>query len=236
MKTKNTKILIALCAGLTCLGRALAQDHHEVDRAHRWEFFLLGQYWTAEDNTVPNVTLPQDHSISVIPPATADVNFKFEGEFMYGFGFAYNFSDKLATRFEFTFGQPKYELEWNGSKVTGRAWVTTGKWNLEYNLLKRPLTPFISAGIGYSYIDTGIPSGPPEYWVWWDYFWGPIVTVSQPTVTEWSFNYNAAAGLRWDISDVSVVRLAVTSNWIDMDSAAGTEQTIETTLSYSWKW
>jgi hypothetical protein len=62
------------------------------------------------------------------------------------------------------------------------------------------------------------------------------VTVTQPTFDAWCFTYNANIGLRWDLSDTSVVRLAVAGNWVDMDSAAGSTQTIETSLTYSWKW
>ncbi len=104
MKIKNTRTLIALLAGLTLLSPAFAQDH-EVDRAGRSEFYLLGQWWTAEANTVPNVTLPV--SINPLVMGTGDLHFKFDDTFMYGFGFAYNFNDKFATLFEFTFGQPE---------------------------------------------------------------------------------------------------------------------------------
>jgi opacity protein-like surface antigen len=230
MKSKNTKLLIATLASLVCFARASAQPH-EIYRAGSSEFYLLGQNWSADDKTVPNVTIGTGPFA-----ATGDLKFKFDSEFMYGFGLAYDFTDRVSSRLEFTFGQPRYEMEFNGSKLSGKSWLTTGKWNVDYNLLKRPLTPFVSAGIGYLYIDTGIPSGPPEYFVWWDYYWGPIVTVSQPTVSEWCFTYNVAAGLRWDLSDTGVVRLSVASNWVDMNNVSSTEQTIETTLSYSWKW
>ncbi len=234
MKLKNIRSLFALAAGLTSLVGAFAQSP-EADRHGRAEFYLLGQYWTTDDVTVPNVTLPP-FPIPGLPPATADMNFKMEGTFMYGLGFAYNFTDKVDTRLEFAFGRPNYELKWNNLTAHGESFVSTGKWNFDYNLLKRPLTPFVGAGIGYFYIDTGIPSGPPEYWIWWDYWWGPVVTVDQPTYSNWYFTYNAVAGLRWDINDYSVVRLSVTANWLDMGGHIGTQQTIETTLGYSWKW
>jgi len=233
MNIKIRKTLLAGVAGFTA-ACAFAQDA-VADRAGRWEFYLLGQYWTAEDSTVEDVTLPKI-PLGILQPATADVNFSMDDTFMYGFGFAYNFSDRLNTRFEFAFGEPDFDLSWNGRHARGQSFVHTGKASLEYNLLKRPLTPFIGAGLGYFYIDTGIPSGPPEYWVWWDYWWGPVVTVSQPTVTEWYLTYNASIGLRWDINDRSVLRGAVTGNWVDVDHAGGTTQTIEFTLGYSWKW
>jgi hypothetical protein len=234
MKTRTLRILLAWAAGLTGVACAFAQNP-VANRAGHWEFYLFGQYWTAEDGTIPDVTLPS-FPPNPTPTATSDINFSFDDTFMYGFGFAYNFSNKLATRFEFGFGYPNYEMKWNGGKLSGEAWVQTGKVNVEYNFFDRPLTPFVSAGLGYLYIDTGIPSGPPEFWYWWDYYWGPIVTVSQPTVTEWCLTYNAAIGLRWDISDRAAVRAAVAGNWVEIDNAAGTMQTIEFTLGYSWKW
>jgi len=236
MKPRILASSLALAAGLLAAPGLSAQSGHTItaDRAGRWEFFLIAQYWTAEDGTIPDVTLP---SVPPDPtPTTSDINFKFDDTFMYGFGFAYNISPNLATRFEFTFGQPEYEMSWNNGKLSGTSWVQTGKINLEYNFLKRPVTPFVSAGIGYFYIDTGIPSGPPEFWYWWDYYWGPIVTVTQPTVTEWAFSYNAAAGLRWDISDTSVLRASIAANWVDIDTQAGKVETVEASLTYSWKW
>jgi len=236
MKIRITASLLALTAGLFVAPALRAQSGHDLaDRTGRWEFYFFGQYWTADDGVIPNVSLPSLPP-NPTPVATSDIKFSFDDTFMYGFGFAYNFNEKLATRFEFGFGYPNYEMTWNGGKLSGQSWMQTGKVNFEYNFLDRPLTPFVSAGIGYLYIDTGIPSGPPEYWYWWDYYWGPVVTVTQPTVTEWCFTYNAAIGLRWDISHSSVVRVSLAGNWVDLKSGASTLQTIEGNLSYSWKW
>src|SRR6478609_7092162 len=238
MKLRTLTTSLAVLAGLAVAPDIVAQSGADsmaitspvANRAHHWEFYVIAQYWTAEDGTVKDVTLPTLPPTVTpgAPTATSDLNFKFDDSFMWGLGFAYNYSNKLATRFEFTFGEPDYEMGWNGGKLTGEAFIHTGKVNIEYNFFDRPLTPFVGAGIGYLYIDTGIPSGPPEFWYWWDYYWGPVVVATQPTFDAWCFTYNATIGLRWDLSDTSVVRLAVAGNWVDMDSASGTAQTIET--------
>jgi opacity protein-like surface antigen len=226
-------VLCALGATTAALGQS-----GSADRAGRWEFSLLAQYWTANDITLQDVTLPNP-PIGNIPTATSDLNYALDDEFFWGLGLAYNISDRFAVRSEFTFGNPSYEMTWNNSRITGKAYVHTGKVNLDVNLTTGdgPFTPFISAGVGYHYLDTGVPSGPPEFYYWWDYWWNvPVVAVSVPTFSETTFAYNATAGVRWDISPTAVVKLTVTQNWVDQSNRGGTLETLDTTLSFAWKW
>ncbi len=235
MKTKTTTIKLALLAGVLAAATGAAAQGTYIPRAHHSEFYLLLQYWTADNANIPNVTLPTGIGPGA-PVATSDINYKLKDTFFYGFGFAYNFTDYVAVRFEESFGWPDYDMTWNNARLSGQSFVNTGKLNVDINLMKGPITPFVSAGIGYFYIDTGVPSGPPEYFVWWDYWWGPVGVVTQPTFTETYFTYNAAVGVRWDLDPHQVVRLMVAGNWLDNSGKAGTIQTIETTISYSWKW
>jgi opacity protein-like surface antigen len=225
---------LVLCA----LGAATSALAQSADRAGKWEFSLLAQYWTANDITLEDVTLPNP-PIGNIPTATSDLNYSLDDEFFWGLGLTYNLSDRFAVRGEFTFGHPEYEMTWNNSRITGQAYVHTGKLNLDVNLLTGPgpITPFLSAGAGYTYLDTGVPSGPPEFYYWWDYWWNvPVVAVSVPTFSETTFSYNVTAGVRWDINSSSALKLTVTQNWIDQSNRGGTLETLETTLSYAWKW
>jgi opacity protein-like surface antigen len=226
------KVLCLFFAAL-CANQALAAGA-TTNRAHTTEMYLVITQWAADTVTIPNLTLPTQPG-PIPAPATSDLNFDFHNTVMFGFGGGYNFSDHLMLRGDFAFGSPDYEMKWNGARITGEAWINTGKVNLDFNLLKnRPFTPFISAGVGYMYIDTGIPSGPPSYSIWWDYYWGPVVVGTQPTHSDTFFTYNALIGIRWDIAENYVLRASYGTTWVD--ARRGTQETYEAALSFSWKY
>lgn len=204
----------------------------DAGRAGKVEFYMLGEYWTAEDSTLTDITLDIG-----IPPnqvtETGDLTMSFDDEFMWGFGMAYHLNSHFTVRGEFTFGTPDYEIEFNNLFGRAEAFTHAGKFNLDYNLIRGPITPFISGGIGYFFIDSGIPSGPTDYWCWWDYWWGYVCTGSTPTHTETWFTGNAAAGIRWDINEEFFLKVAGTVNWIATD--AEWIRAFEGTLIFGWK-
>jgi opacity protein-like surface antigen len=158
-----------------------------------------------------------------------------EDSAFWGLGFAYHINNHFAVRGEFSSGYPDYAASFNGSRLSGEAFVTEGRFNLDYHILPGPLTPYVSGGLGYFYVDTGIPSGPPGYTIWWDYWWGYTVTVSQPTYRETFFTLNAAAGLRWDINDDFFLKAEAGWEWIEVDNGADWLQSLRGTVSIGWK-
>ncbi len=99
----------------------------------------------------------------------------------------------------------------------------TASANLVYNFMDTPLTPYVSAGIGWTWIDTNIPNGPPNTWCWWDPWWGYVCSTSYPTETLNTFSYQAALGLRYTFdNDTTFMKLGWTSQWMDFDAASGT--------------
>ena len=243
MKSKRTIALgLSLLAvwGLAVPSRCAAQynpflieSRADNPRSQRGEFYLFGQYFHADPGTIHNVTLPTTPPPGPPVYATSDLKFDFEDDALWGFGLAYNINSHFAVRGEFSFGYPDYEASWNGRVIRGESWVQEGRFNLDYHLLEGPFTPYVSGGLGYFYVDTGIPSGPPEYNVWWDYWWGYVTTVYQPTYTETYFTLNAAAGLRWDISDEFFIKAEGAAEWIEM--SGDWVQSIRATMAVGWK-
>ena len=67
-----------------------------------------------------------------------------------------------------------------------------------YNILAGNFTPFVTGGMGWTYIDTNIPSGLPEN-VCWAYPWyGYYCATYVQTQSTTRFSYNVGAGLRLD--------------------------------------
>src|SRR5262245_16867819 len=58
-----------------------------------------------------------------------------------------------------------------------------------YNFLDGPITPFIMAGIGWSWIDTNIPTGSVSVGCWWDPWWGQVCAPFQNTKSVDGFRY-----------------------------------------------
>ena len=202
-------------------------------RAGRFEFYLLGQYWRAEDSTMHNITL------ETAPPPnqvleTGDLVMSFDESFGWGFGLGYHLNSHFTVRGEFSFGTPDYTLTFNGLTGKGEAFISSGKFNLDYNIIRGPVTPFVSAGLGYFYIDSGVPSGSTQYWCWWDYWWGYVCEGYTPTHTATWFTVNALAGVRWDINERVFLRVSAGANWLNTDADWITS--IEGVVAVGWKY
>ena len=95
-----------------------------------------------------------------------------------------------------------------------------------YNILSGNFTPFVTAGLGWTYIDTNIPSGLPESFCWYYPWWGQYCGTYVPTHDTTKFSYNAGAGLRLDVG-TAVFRFLVNSQWVDFGGSYGSASTLQ---------
>jgi hypothetical protein len=100
-------------------------------------------------------------------------------------------------------------------------------WALSANAIchfkEGPLTPYIGAGIGWSFIDTNIPDGLPSTGCWWDPWWGYVCSTYYPTKDTDAFSCQATLGLRWELdNDSTFFRFGWTSRWLDLGETSGT--------------
>lgn len=93
---------------------------------------------------------------------------------------------------------------------------------LNYNFLNRPLTPFVSAGLGWAFIDTNIPTGNVFLDCWYDPWWGTICGAFDETKTTDAFTYQLGVGARWMINDVYGLRFEYNKQWVDLERSNGT--------------
>jgi opacity protein-like surface antigen len=106
--------------------------------------------------------------------------------------------------------------------------------NVDYNIINRRLTPFVTAGIGYQYLETDLDTLPPVDYCWWDPWWGWVCTSAEPVASTTDFTWNAGAGLRWDITDNLFVKLLGGVNWVAYNDAEDVTTMIEGTFSIGW--
>lgn len=169
-------------------------------RTNKWEFMVEARYLEGRDIGFEAGSVELDSE-----PA-------------FGFGFGYNFNQHLALHMDFSWASIDYlATRASGGSYRGELDTTSTQFNLSYYLFSGPLTPFVAGGMGWTWVDTNIPSGPPgvacDPWYYYCYSY-------QSTYSETEFSYNAALGLRWDVSRKVFLRASVGKLWIDFDRSS----------------
>jgi opacity protein-like surface antigen len=201
-----------------------ASAAHAQDREGRWEF-NLGTFYQLGT------------SIDGREGTGLDTN----GEFGFSLGGGYNFTDQLATTFGLQWAGVDYDataLDEGGAPVDIRgsydSFTLSG--NLVYYFTDGQLAPYVGAGVGWTWIDTNIPNGPPVTWCWWDPWWGYVCSTNYPTEVRDAFSYQATLGLRYEFdNDRTFLRLGYVSQWMGFDSSGDTPRFDVIALDFGWK-
>jgi opacity protein-like surface antigen len=219
----NVRTKMICGAGLVLLLLAGAAPAGAQDREGRWEF-----------------TLGTFYQLGVGVDSEGGGSLDTDDEFGFAIGGGYNFSDRLALDFAMQWARVGYDataFDEDGGEIgisgSYDAWTTSA--NLIYHFTDDQLTPYVGAGVGWTWIDTNVPSGPPITWCWWDPWWGFICSTRYPTKTTDAFSYQATAGLRYTFdSDMTFLRLGYTSQWMDFDNASSTPRFDVIVLDFGW--
>jgi opacity protein-like surface antigen len=190
--------------------------------------------------------------LSAAAVAERQPGWDFGGELIYNFSQDINFEGGsrasvdddvgLALSFAYRFS-PRLELligvDWNaidydvhvapgdaaaglGFDAAGELEYWTPRVGVNFNFLDRDLTPYVTAAIGWSFIDTNIPDSPPQTACWWDPWWGYYCGTYQSTRSIDELVYDIGAGVRWDVSSTISLRLAYEHHWLDLGEATST--------------
>jgi opacity protein-like surface antigen len=126
----------------------------------------------------------------------------------------------------------------NGSSVSANGTMEsfTPRMNVQFNVLDRPLTPFLMAGVGYSYIDTNIPNGRPQTGCWYDPWYGYICQTYQSTKTTDELTYQFGVGGRWDFSSTGSVRVAYERHYIDFSNTSSAPYVDQVKLGFVFRY
>jgi opacity protein-like surface antigen len=203
--------------GLVMAYAAAAAAQNSTPRAGKWEFTLQPQYTHAQTFDTGNGS-----------------GGKIDSTLGFGFGVAYNMNNNLQLGGELTWGTANYSATIApaagnpnpAQSVVGTLQSNTIRFNAAWNFIANgAFTPFVTGGVGSTFIDTNIPAGPPTNVCWWDPWWGYYCGVYTPTRSAYYVSYNAGLGLRWEVDRNIFVRAVANRVWIDAGSSLGTIST-----------
>jgi opacity protein-like surface antigen len=213
MISMKSALIQLAAAALTMAWMAGASGQDVTDRAGKWEGHFNILYGDSQNVTGDN-------------GSSADV----DSSAGWGFGFGYNFNDHWALEGNFSYRDADYRATvapgaGNANlpqSISGTMETSTLAFNATYNLLARSFTPFVTGGVGGTYVDTNIPDGLAVPVCWWDPWWGYYCAPVYPTKAETYFSYNVGAGVRWESKGSLFLRALVSEQWIDVGGDIGT--------------
>ena len=206
--TLNLLLLLSCMIVTIVFNTSFAAPGSPSHRAHRTEASLSGNYVNSAE-----IKFGGGSSLET------------QGDMGILFSIGYNFDEHLALDFDWGYNS----ISFTGIRVDdpptttetfgGRVDVSSTRFNLIYNFLPKRLTPYVAANIGWSWIDSNVPSGPPGAGCWWDPWWGYICSGYQPTYGVTEFSYGASLGVRYDVSREVFLRGSIGREWLDNNKA-----------------
>jgi opacity protein-like surface antigen len=205
-------------AGVFCSRAQIPAATEAFSRASKFEVYGLGQYLHQYDTTFNGGYF-------------GGVTLKMDDTGLGGVGAAYHFSDYFAVRADFMFGGATMRtLGPDGAEVapSQSAFLQTGRLNLDYNIINRRITPFLTAGIGYQYlyIDQNQSYA-------FEGFHGYHVT-GDAYYYETDFTWNVGAGVRWNVTDHFFMKAMFGPQWLQYNGANHITTQLEGIFSIGW--
>ncbi len=156
-------------------------------------------------------------------------------------GVDYFVSNQFSIGFDAAWVRPRYDavlVPDDGSpevEVSTRGTIFNGQFNGTYNLLQGPFTPYVEAGLGWTYFDSNVSDGSPVVGCWWDPWWGYICDNFYSSYHKTNFSYGAGAGLRWTLSRDLAVKAGYRVLEIEADNLSSKPQLESALLEISYR-
>jgi opacity protein-like surface antigen len=217
------KLGIAAAAVLLAAGPALAQSRSS--RAEHGEIYIAPVFTAAKSyNFEGGTTARSDTGTGLV------------------LGYAWNFNRHWSAGVEFQWSEADYTADVQpgpgntnaAGRINGTIETSTIRFLGTYNFMQGNFTPFVTGGLGWTYVDTNIPSGLPEN-VCWAYPWyGYYCSSYVPTKSTTKFSYNAGLGLRLDVGS-GVFRALVSEQWVDFGGSYGSSSWTQYRIDFGVK-
>ena len=198
-------VLTILLIAIPCMSYA------QSNRPQKWEMSVSGVFQDSK-------------SIGGEGGSSLDV----QSDTGFGINFAYNLSSKLSFGADLEFLRPNYtavlipENPLDDTLVINHKFSQfNGRLKGNFNMIDGPFTPFLEAGIGWSYFDSNVADGPPSTGCYWHPWWGYICNSYYSTFTETQFSYGVGGGLRYEF--VGGMFIKASYNYWEMDGMGSAE-------------
>jgi len=157
-------------------------------------------------------------------------------------GFAYNFNPHVSIGVDFAWSEIDYRATvqpgpGNGNlsgTINGTVETSTLRFNGTYNFSSSEFTPFVTGGLGWTYVDTNIPSGLPESFCWYYPWYGSYCGTYVPTAATTRFSYNVGVGVRLDVGR-GFFRGLVNQQWINFGDSYGASSWTQFRIDFGTK-
>jgi opacity protein-like surface antigen len=163
-----------------------------------------------------------------------------DSELAWGFAGAYHVNEHLQFGAEITWSDPNYFAEFplDPSNVVVTVDAELDIWSTDFkatfNLLDRSFTPYAEIGYGWTVVDSNIQDGAADTGCWWDPWWGYMCASFYDTYESTITALSYGVGLRWDLSDSSVLKASYGIREYDLDRAEDLEQDA-ISVEFAWK-
>lgn len=155
-------------------------------------------------------------------------------------GFGYDLSPHLEIGANFSYDDRSYEANLAGDDP-GEVFPVRGSLksmgvmaDASYYFMTGRFTPFIAAGLGWNFVDTDIPTSPPQVGCWWNPWYGYICQGFQDTKSVDGFAYQLGAGFRYRMNPSLSLSGSYKIDWLDFPKAQGTPTFEQFQLILNW--
>ena len=219
-------LVLGTVAVISADSSILRAEMKNSNRAQTWEFTIPVRYF-------PGYDVDFDGGTSI------DLN----DDLGWGFGFGYNFNEKMNLNFEFAWMSANYKATFGSAETpalpdytaSGTYDASSSTFNFTYYFMPKTFTPYVSLGVGWSWIDSNIPVGPPQGFCWYDPWYGTICSGYQPTAEESGFNYGFGLGIRFEPKESFFLRVGANDNWQDFGNYADDPDFWSYRLDLGWR-
>jgi opacity protein-like surface antigen len=210
---------LAFGASVFCTQAQIPLATEPFSRMNKLEVYGLGEYLHQDNTTFSD-------------PYYGNITMKMDDTGLGGVGVAYHFNDFFSVRADFMFGEATLHTQGPGGVdliPAQTAFLQTGRLNLDYNMINRRITPVLTAGIGYQYLETDQSQ---TYAV--QGYNGSFYVTQNSYYYETDFTWNVGAGFRWNVTDQFFIKAMVGPQWLQYSGANGITTQIEGFFVIGW--
>ncbi|BFM11105.1 hypothetical protein R50072_12580 [Simiduia litorea] len=136
----------------------------------------------------------------------------------WAFSLGYNFDNHWNLTWATDYNDAKYSAtvvneDDDSVGINHKLSTYNSQFNGTYNFFEGAFTPYVQAGLGWSYIDSNI-SGPPQTGCWWTWY-GYVCSSYYNSYGTNEFSYSLGAGVRYEFNRNLFVKAGYTSMWLD---------------------